>query len=167
MTGPRRGFEYSSHGTTTRDDDDPWAAALCRYEDPELFFADHPRDIMEAKRICMQCPLRYECLTGARERREPWGVWGGELFAAGVTITPKRQPGPAIKQGNLATANAERRAQGEQARAEVVATVEDLVRIGADIERAAQATGRKTAALARYLQRAQRHDLLAQLKRTA
>ena len=32
-------------------------------------------------------------LAGAVERREPWGVWGGELFQAGVVIARKRPRG--------------------------------------------------------------------------
>ena len=28
-----------------------------------------------------------ECLEGALERREPWGVWGGELFIGGDGVT--------------------------------------------------------------------------------
>ncbi|MET8204410.1 WhiB family transcriptional regulator, partial [Micromonospora taraxaci] len=28
--------------------------------------------------LCGDCPLRVECLAGAVERAEPWGVWGGE-----------------------------------------------------------------------------------------
>ena len=31
--------------------------------------------------------------TGALERREPWGVWGGELFDAGRVIPRKRPRG--------------------------------------------------------------------------
>ena len=43
--------------------------------------------------MCLDCPLRIECLNGALERREPWGVWGGELFAQGVVIPRKRPRG--------------------------------------------------------------------------
>ncbi len=34
-----------------------------------------------------------ECLAGALERREPWGVWGGELFVSGVVVARKRPRG--------------------------------------------------------------------------
>ena len=33
------------------------------------------------------------CLEGALERREPWGVWGGEIFDAGHVIARKRARG--------------------------------------------------------------------------
>ncbi|MCW2819372.1 MAG: WhiB family regulatory protein [Marmoricola sp.] len=65
----------------------------CRVNDPELYFAESPSDVEEAKALCRDCPLRTDCLAGALERREPWGVWGGELFAAGVVIPRKRPRG--------------------------------------------------------------------------
>jgi WhiB family redox-sensing transcriptional regulator len=65
----------------------------CRREDPELFFAETPQDVELAKAMCKECPLRAECLAGALERREPWGVWGGELFLQGVVIPRKRPRG--------------------------------------------------------------------------
>ena len=65
----------------------------CRIADPELFFAESPADLELAKALCTTCPLRAECLAGALERAEPWGVWGGELFAQGVVIPRKRPRG--------------------------------------------------------------------------
>ncbi len=65
----------------------------CRREGPELFFAETPQDVEVAKTLCQDCPVRAECLAGAKERREPWGVWGGELFQAGVVIPRKRPRG--------------------------------------------------------------------------
>ena len=46
-----------------------------------------------AKALCQDCPVRDLCLDGALERREPWGVWGGELFLQGVVIPRKRPRG--------------------------------------------------------------------------
>jgi WhiB family redox-sensing transcriptional regulator len=65
----------------------------CRANDPELFFADSPADVEYAKTLCLDCPARLECLTGALERREPWGVWGGEWFVQGVVVPRKRPRG--------------------------------------------------------------------------
>ena len=31
----------------------------------------------EAKRICLQCAVRRECLKYALDSREPYGIWGG------------------------------------------------------------------------------------------
>ncbi len=65
----------------------------CRSENPELYFAETPSDVELAKAMCQACPVRAECLAGALERREPWGVWGGELFLSGVVIPRKRPRG--------------------------------------------------------------------------
>ena len=65
----------------------------CRLADPELFFAETPADVEQAKALCRDCPVRAVCLAGALERREPWGVWGGELFVAGVVVARKRPRG--------------------------------------------------------------------------
>jgi len=64
----------------------------CRRE-PELFFAETPTDVELAKALCVGCPIQVQCLAGALERREPWGVWGGELFSQGVVIPRKRPRG--------------------------------------------------------------------------
>ncbi|HET9650325.1 MAG TPA: WhiB family transcriptional regulator [Microlunatus sp.] len=65
----------------------------CRLVDPELFFAESPADVEAAKALCGDCPLRAECLAGALERREPWGVWGGQLFVHGAIVARKRPRG--------------------------------------------------------------------------
>ncbi len=64
----------------------------CR-DDPELFFAEAPEDVEYAKALCGDCPARMACLAGAMERREPWGVWGGELFLRGEVVPRKRPRG--------------------------------------------------------------------------
>ena len=58
-----------------------------------LFFSDHVNDIARAKAMCGLCPLQDECLAGALEREEPWGVWGGELLSGGRIIANKRPCG--------------------------------------------------------------------------
>jgi WhiB family transcriptional regulator, redox-sensing transcriptional regulator len=60
-------------------------------DDPDLFFAESPTDVECAKLLCRGCPARMACLAGALERREPWGVWGGELFLRGE-IVPRKRP---------------------------------------------------------------------------
>jgi WhiB family redox-sensing transcriptional regulator len=65
----------------------------CRSNDPELFFAESPADVELAKALCRTCPLRSECLAGALDRREPWGVWGGELLVGGAVVARKRPRG--------------------------------------------------------------------------
>ena len=65
----------------------------CRSNDPELFFAESPADVELAKALCRTCPVRSECLAGALDRREPWGVWGGELLVSGAVVARKRPRG--------------------------------------------------------------------------
>ena len=65
----------------------------CRAQDPELFFAESPADVEFAKSLCLDCPVKAQCLASALERREPWGVWGGELFLQGVVVPRKRPRG--------------------------------------------------------------------------
>ena len=62
-----------------------------------LFFSDELVDIARAKAICARCTLRGPCLTGALERVEPWGVWGGELLENGRIVHDKKPRGrPAV-----------------------------------------------------------------------
>ena len=68
-------------------------ALPCHLVDPDLFFAESPADVERAKALCIDCPLRANCLAEALERREPWGVWGGELVLQGVVVPRKRPRG--------------------------------------------------------------------------
>lgn len=58
-----------------------------------LFFSEELQDIAAAKRICARCPAILPCLEGALERREPWGVWGGQLLLNGKILASKRRRG--------------------------------------------------------------------------
>lgn len=69
------------------------AGGLPCSSDPDLFFAESPGDVELAKSICGRCPARSACLGGALERREPWGVWGGQLFLRGEVVPRKRARG--------------------------------------------------------------------------
>ncbi len=63
----------------------------CKEVDPDLFFAETPADVELAKSLCTDCPVRSACLAAAIARREPCGVWGGELFDGG-TVVPRKRP---------------------------------------------------------------------------
>ncbi|HET7399613.1 MAG TPA: WhiB family transcriptional regulator [Intrasporangium sp.] len=65
----------------------------CRDYDPELWFAERPEDVEFAKALCGPCPARAQCLAGALEREEPWGVWGGQLLVHGAVVARKRPRG--------------------------------------------------------------------------
>ena len=59
----------------------------------ELFFSEALDDIARAKAFCGGCVVRRACLAAAVTRREPWGVWGGELLANGKVLAQKRKRG--------------------------------------------------------------------------
>jgi len=42
---------------------------------------------------CRRCPVRGFCLSGAVERHEPYGVWGGEIFHHGTITAHKKARG--------------------------------------------------------------------------
>jgi len=65
----------------------------CREQDPDLWFSEHPARLEMAKSFCAVCPARLSCLAGAIARREPWGVWGGEIFERGEIVAQKRARG--------------------------------------------------------------------------
>ena len=60
---------------------------------PELYFAEQPAVLARAQALCAGCPVAAECLAGAVERREPHGVWGGEILLRGVVVASKRGRG--------------------------------------------------------------------------
>jgi WhiB family redox-sensing transcriptional regulator len=73
-----------------------WSLAACRVEGLSLtglFFSEQIDDIARAKTVCTACELQGVCLEGAIARREPWGVWGGQLFANGKILAQKRKRG--------------------------------------------------------------------------
>ena len=56
--------------------------AACLTEDPELFFpigvtGPALAQVEEAKKVCMRCDVREECLQWALENGQDHGVWGG------------------------------------------------------------------------------------------
>ena len=56
--------------------------AVCREEDPELFFpigntGPALLQIEEAKAVCRRCPVMEQCLQWALESGQDSGVWGG------------------------------------------------------------------------------------------
>ena len=56
--------------------------AVCREEDPELFFpigntGPALLQIQEAKAVCCRCPVIEQCLRWALETGQDDGVWGG------------------------------------------------------------------------------------------
>ncbi|MEV0649747.1 WhiB family transcriptional regulator [Phytomonospora sp. NPDC050363] len=79
----------------------------CRQNDADLWFAETPTELEYAKSLCGDCPVRVECLAGALERQEPWGVWGGEIFERGVIVARKRPRGRPRKDDAVTAAKAQ------------------------------------------------------------
>ena len=53
------------------------ALALCAQTDPEAFFPEKGGSTREAKRVCVDCEVRTECLEYALIHDERFGIWGG------------------------------------------------------------------------------------------
>jgi len=81
---------------TERTADAPSSSALCSDGTGELvalFYSEQLDDIARAKEICGRCPIRQSCFDEALVRREPYGVWGGQLFFKGRALALKRPRG--------------------------------------------------------------------------
>ncbi len=73
---------------------DAWEKeASCRDLPTHLFFSDDLDEIVAAKRLCLGCPVRTDCLDAAVGRNEQFGIWGGHLFSAGRIVLHKRRRG--------------------------------------------------------------------------
>lgn len=51
--------------------------ALCAQTDPEAFFPEKGGSTREAKKVCVSCEVRSECLEYALQNDERFGIWGG------------------------------------------------------------------------------------------
>ena len=90
------GLELSGSSPTV--DIEPGLSSFARCADGNgtlsyLFFSDDDLELARAKAICRLCGLKESCLTGAVERVEPYGVWGGKLVLDGVPVEMKRKRG--------------------------------------------------------------------------
>ncbi len=51
--------------------------ALCAQTDPEAFFPEKGGSTREAKKVCLTCEVRDDCLEYALGNDERFGIWGG------------------------------------------------------------------------------------------
>ncbi|XBH21966.1 WhiB family transcriptional regulator [Jonesiaceae bacterium BS-20] len=51
--------------------------ALCAQTDPEAFFPEKGGSTREAKKVCVACEVRTQCLEYALAKDERFGIWGG------------------------------------------------------------------------------------------
>jgi WhiB family redox-sensing transcriptional regulator len=67
--------------SATNDDETTLLAwqeqALCAQTDPEAFFPEKGGSTREAKRICIGCEVKGDCLEYALGSDERFGIWGG------------------------------------------------------------------------------------------
>lgn len=73
-----------TRNTTAPGGNDWRYRAICRDEDPEMFFSaaaegtpPYRADVAAAKAVCLRCPVTAECLSSALADRCNDGVWGG------------------------------------------------------------------------------------------
>jgi WhiB family transcriptional regulator, redox-sensing transcriptional regulator len=60
------------------DEDRGWQSrALCAQTDPESFFPEKGGSTREAKKICLNCEVKADCLSYALANDERFGIWGG------------------------------------------------------------------------------------------
>jgi WhiB family redox-sensing transcriptional regulator len=56
----------------------PWMEdAVCAQTDPESFFPEKGGSTREAKKVCLTCDVREQCLKYALDNDERFGIWGG------------------------------------------------------------------------------------------
>ena len=51
--------------------------SLCAQTDPEAFFPEKGGSTREAKKVCLTCEVRTDCLESALMNDERFGIWGG------------------------------------------------------------------------------------------
>ena len=71
--------EFDSFGDDSElSEEDQWQErALCAQTDPEAFFPEKGGSTREAKKVCLTCEVRDDCLEYALMNDERFGIWGG------------------------------------------------------------------------------------------
>ena len=71
----------------------PWVdLALCAQIDGDLFFPEKGGSTRDAKKMCLSCEVREECLQYALENEERFGIWGGKSERERRRILKESQP---------------------------------------------------------------------------
>lgn len=79
----------SSSTGPLKDFDPDWRRyAACKGESPQVFFFEDTSPNHQARRMCVTCPVRIDCLEYATEFEKDWGIWGG--VTARVRLTLRR-----------------------------------------------------------------------------
>ncbi|MFJ3834494.1 WhiB family transcriptional regulator [Streptomyces sp. NPDC090054] len=73
-----------------------WAAhGLCAQTDPDEFFPDKGGSVATAKRLCLGCEVRQDCLDYALATGEQHGIWGGTTVRERQRLTAQPLGGAA------------------------------------------------------------------------
>ncbi|MCV7136455.1 WhiB family transcriptional regulator [Mycobacterium hodleri] len=81
-------------------DEDWYERALCPQTDPDAFFPEKGGSTKEAKKICLGCPVKQQCLQWALDHDERFGIWGGlsererRRLKRGIDIRPAQDDEP-------------------------------------------------------------------------
>lgn len=81
-------------------DEDWYERALCPQTDPDAFFPEKGGSTKEAKKICLGCPVKQQCLQWALDNDERFGIWGGlsererRRLHRGIDIGPAQNDQP-------------------------------------------------------------------------
>jgi WhiB family redox-sensing transcriptional regulator len=78
MTRPHLSLVADSYELEPESEENQWQdRALCAQTDPEAFFPEKGGSTREAKRICLGCEVKDQCLDYALAHDERFGIWGG------------------------------------------------------------------------------------------
>lgn len=79
--------------------DEHWTAKAACVGEEKIFFSYKPEEMKQAKDICAECPVRFECIQDALDIHERFGMRGGhsevELrVAQGINSKGEAAPHP-------------------------------------------------------------------------
>jgi WhiB family redox-sensing transcriptional regulator len=75
--GPEQDLGVLTDMFDVAEEQDWQERALCAQTDPEAFFPEKGGSTREAKKGCLSCEVRAECLEYALAHDERFGIWGG------------------------------------------------------------------------------------------
>src|SRR3712207_8313667 len=62
----------------------------CWTADPDLWFAESPSDVEDAKALCVPCPLREACLAGARSEEHTSELQSRQYLVCRLLLEKKK-----------------------------------------------------------------------------
>ena len=65
--------------------------AACLGAGPNAFYPERGEDVLAAKAVCAECPVKQDCLDYALETRQLFGIWGGLSERQRRALRPRRR----------------------------------------------------------------------------